>query len=203
MNTSLPTIGIAGGIGSGKSTIATFFQELGCMVSNADEHVHALLQTEDVRDQLVGWWGNAILHSDGSINRKAVSTLVFNDDSNRRQLESLLHPLVKEAQEEKFASATQETKALIIDAPLLFESGLDECCDAIVFVEVSPETRQKRVLQRRGWTTEEFNRRETAQLPLDMKQKKADYIVINEGDPENAQRQVEQILEDIRTRQLN
>jgi dephospho-CoA kinase len=202
MNTSIPTIGIAGGIGSGKSTIATFFQELGCIVSNADEHVHALLQTEDVRNELVGWWGNEILHSDGSINREAISTLVFNDDSKRLQLESLLHPLARESQEEKFANATRETKALIIDAPLLFEAGLNECCDAIVFVEVSPEIRQKRVLQRREWTIEEFNRRETAQLPLDMKQKKADYIVINEADPENAQRQVEQILEDIRTRQL-
>ena len=202
MNASPPTIGLAGGIGSGKSTIASCFEQLGCIVANADENAKKALQTEGVRSQLVDWWGSDILNHDGSINTSAVAAIVFEDNTERLRLESLLHPIAREMQQEQFSVATKETKAFIIDAPLLIEAGFDAICDAIVFVDVSTEIRQKRVKECRGWSNEELKRRETAQLPLDMKRKKADYIVVNEGNLDSVKRQVEHILEDIRTGQL-
>ena len=105
-------------------------------------------------------------------------------------------------QQEQFSEAPKETKAFIIDAPLLIEAGIDAMCDAVVFVDVSAEIRQKRIKEGRGWSNEELKRRETAQLPLDTKRKKADYIVVNEGNLDSVKQQVEQILEDIRTGQL-
>ena len=202
MTLSPPIIGLTGGIGSGKSVVASIFQDLGCIVANADENVKRALKTENVRNKLAEWWGVEILNPDGSVNTSRVAAIVFKDDAERKRLESLLHPLAREMQEEQFSAAIAETKALIIDAPLLIEAGLDKVCDATVFVDSSPEIRQNRVIESRGGSIEELKQRESAQLPLDTKRKKADYIVINEGNLDNAQRQVEQILEDIQKSKL-
>ena len=202
MNKRPPTIGLTGGIGSGKSTIASCFEQLGCIVANADENAKIALQTGEVRRQLVDWWGSDILNHDGRVNTSAVAAIIFKDETERLRLESLLHPRAREMQQEQFSEAPKETKAFIIDAPLLIEAGIDAMCDAVVFVEVSAEIRQKRIKEGRGWSNEELKRRETAQLPLDTKRKKADYIVVNEGNLDSVKQQVEQILEDIRTRQL-
>ncbi len=196
-----PTIGIVGGIGSGKSTVATALDELGCVIACADANVKKILATKEIQEELVAWWGNAVLDADGELNTKAIADLVFNNEKERGRLEQLLHPLARNMQEAAFEKADQHTKACVIDAPLLLETSLAELCDFIIFVEVSTEIRQNRVIASRGWTAEELERRESTQLPLDIKRKRADYIVTNEGDLDNVKHQVEQILEDIKTRQ--
>ena len=196
-----PTIGIVGGIGSGKSTVATALAELGCVIACADANVKKILATKEIQEELVAWWGNAVLDADGELNTKAIADLVFNNEKERGRLEQLLHPLARNMQEAAFEKADQHTKACVIDAPLLLETSLAELCDFIIFVEVSTEIRQNRVIASRGWTAEELERRESTQLPLDIKRKRADYIVTNEGDLDNVKHQVEQILEDIETRQ--
>jgi len=196
-----PTIGIVGGIGSGKSTVATALDELGCVIACADANVKKILATKEIQEELVAWWGNAVLDADGELNTKAIADLVFNNEKERGRLEQLLHPLARNMQEAAFEKADQHTKACVIDAPLLLETSLAELCDFIIFVEVSTEIRQNRVIASRGWTAEELERRESTQLPLDIKRKRADYIVTNEGDLDNVKHQVEQILEDIETRQ--
>ncbi len=196
-----PTIGIVGGIGSGKSTVATALDELGCVIACADANVKKILATKEIQEELVAWWGNAVLDADGELNTKAIADLVFNNEKERGRLEQLLHPLARNMQEAAFEKADQHTKACVIDAPLLLETSLAELCDFIIFVEVSTEIRQNRVIASRGWTAEELERRESTQLPLDIKRKRADYIVMNEGDLDNVKHQVEQILEDIKTRQ--
>ena len=79
MNKSPPTIGLTGGIGSGKSTIASCFEQLGCIVANADENAKIALQTGEVRRQLVDWWGSDILNHDGRVNTSAVAAIIFKD----------------------------------------------------------------------------------------------------------------------------
>ncbi|MBC8421585.1 dephospho-CoA kinase [bacterium] len=200
VNSTPPIIGLTGGIGSGKSTVAQIFEKLGCIVANADLNAKEALQSEAVRQQVVDWWGESILDSDGTVSTTKVAAVIFEDEEERKRLEALLHPLAYALQVEQFAQATSSTNALIIDAPLLIEAGLDSRCDAIVFVDCSPEIRLKRVEESRGWTIEDLKQRESAQLPLDTKRKKADYIVINEGDLDGLQPQVEQILEDFNER---
>ncbi len=200
MSSQPPTIGLTGGIGSGKSTVAAQFYELGCIVANADKNAKTAMQNKDVIEQLVGWWGKEILNDDGSVNHGALAAIVFNEESQRIRLESLLHPLAKKLQEEQFSMAGEGTKALVIDAPLLLETGLDKECDAIVFVDASIEIRQKRVQKDRNWSVEEINRREAVQLPLDTKRDRADYVVINEGELGRVHNQVKQILEDVYNR---
>ena len=192
-----PIIGLTGGIGSGKSAVASVFQEHGCVVANADENAKAVLRDSEVRNQLVAWWGSKVLDFDGHVDRKMLANIVFNDSSAREQLEKLVHPRARQIQEAQFKNAPQGTRALIIDAPLLIEAGLDALCEAVVFIEASREIRIERVKKTRGWTEEELTRREVAQLPLDTKRNKADYVLINEGTLDEVHNQVKQILEDM------
>ena len=197
MITSPPTIGLTGGIGSGKSAVASVFQEYGCVVANADENAKEVLRDSEVRDQLLAWWGSQVFDTDGNVDKKILANIVFNDISARKQLENLVHPRARQIQEAQFKNAPQGTRALIIDAPLLIEAGLDTLCDAVVFVEASREIRIERVQKTRGWSEEELTRREVAQLPLDTKRNKADYVLINEGTLDAVHNQVKQILEDM------
>ena len=202
MKKKLPIIGLTGGIGSGKSTIASLLKDGGCVVSDADENTSTVLKDSEVRDQLVEWWGKEVLNTDGLVNREAVSQTVFNNEIQRLKLESLIHPRVRLMQESQFSAAPSETIALVIDAPLLVETGLESLCDVIIFVEASKETRLQRVFDNRGWTSEELELREETQLPLDTKRNKADYVVINEGELDETHNQVKQILEDIPNKRL-
>lgn len=192
-------IGLAGGIGSGKSTVAQAFAELGCLVSDSDRASREALQRPDVRDRLVSWWGDRALGKDGQIDRAAVAAIVFSEESERKRLESLIHPIVRESREALLDRAARAgAPAVIVDAPLLFEAGLDRECDAVVFVHTPRNVRLERVRETRGWDEEEMNRREKVQLPLDDKRKRSDHEIVNDADPGRlvaaARRTLDQIL---------
>ncbi|MFW5653099.1 MAG: dephospho-CoA kinase, partial [Planctomycetota bacterium] len=190
-----PIIGVAGGIGSGKSAVARQLATEGCIVSNADDEVRTLLRRPDVRDELVNWWGDRILDPDGAIDRRAVADIVFNNDAERKRLEAYLHPRVSEqrrtrweaieagkadtADAETPADGSTSVVAFVIDAPLLFEAGLDHECDAVIFVHADREVRLTRVRENRGWDSAELDRREQAQWPLDLKRERADHTIVN------------------------
>ena len=196
--TTPKVIGIIGGIGSGKSTVAQMFGALGCIVADADANISLVLQQVEVQHTLREWWGDAVFTEEQVLDRSAIAGIVFADKDERKRLEALLHPLARSLQEEQFSKASSSTAGLVIDAPLLIESGLDALCDTIVFVHVPFETRLKRVTESRDWSKQDLQEREAAQLPLDKKEKKADYIVNNEGNLDAVHAQVSEILEEIR-----
>ncbi len=202
MNGSLPIIGLIGGIGSGKSTVAKVLSGFGCVVADADSNAKAVLRDSEIREQLTLWWGKTILNIDGLVDMGAVSDIVFQNDAERRKLEELIHPRVKQMQEAQFRASPQGTRGLVIDAPLLLEAGFEKDCDYLIYVETSRDIRLRRVLENRGWSKEELDRREQAQLPLDTKRDKADYVLINEGKLDEVHSQVKQILDDIDNRRL-
>lgn len=176
-------IGLAGGIGAGKSAVAEAFARAGAWVSNSDAEARAALASPAVRDTVVSWWGPGVLGTDGLPDRQKIAGVVFGDPEQRRRLEGLLHPMVHQARAEMVRRASaQGVAAVIVDAPLLFEAGVDADCDAVVFVDVPREQRLARVLASRGWTEEEFDRRERAQLPVEEKRRRSDYVLHNSGD---------------------
>lgn len=197
-----PVIGIAGGIGSGKSEVARLLSEMGCVVSHSDDDVRQVLQRPEVRDALVQWWGSSVLTATGEIDRSAVARIVFADAAQRRRLEDLVHPLVDEKRKKDWADAAAEgsVAAFVIDAPLLFEAGLDRRCDAVIFVEAPTRLRLERVRRSRGWDAGELARREKNQWPLEIKRERADHSVINDGDLAALERRVRLILDEILTR---
>jgi dephospho-CoA kinase len=191
-----PIIGITGGIGSGKSFVACLFGELGCAVIDADAQVREAYDDPHVRQTLRQWWGDAALKADGSIDRSGIARRIFNDPDERRKLEGLLHPMVHAARQRQMGILSRDprTIAFVWDTPLLFEAGLNDQCDAVVFVDAPFEVRLDRVTRGRQWDEAELLRRENLQWPLDKKRSIADYIIRNTADAGEARSQVRAVL---------
>src|SRR5262249_18926182 len=160
----------------GKSTVARILADLGCVVVNSDEAGRAALRDPKIKQSLTEWWGAGILDQAGEIDRSKVAHIVFNDPAQRRRLEQLTHPWIEHRRREQFSAASPGTPALVIDAPLLFEAGLDRLCDAVIFVDAPRESRMTRVEAARGWKASELAKREDSQMPLDQKRLRADYV---------------------------
>ncbi|HRJ49660.1 MAG: dephospho-CoA kinase [Phycisphaeraceae bacterium] len=190
-------VGVAGGIGSGKSAVAGVMRDLGCHVSDSDAEARRLLDTPEIRDELTRWWGSSILGSSGWPDRSKIAEIIFSDASERARLESLLHPLIKQARD-RLVSRVREAGGgvVVVDAPLLFESGIDRDCDAVVFVEASDDVRAGRLSSRR-WSPEHLSARQAAQLPLDQKRARSTHIIRNDGDLAHLRRSVESLLKAI------
>lgn len=193
----LPVIGLCGGIGAGKSAVAEILAELGCVVSDSDREAAEVLAEPDVVETLRSWWGDDVLDSNGRPNRAAVAGRVFGDPEERARLERLVHPRIHARRAARFASVPPDTVALVIDAPLLFEAGLDRECDAVLFVEATRESRLERVRTGRGWSESELARREAAQLPPEEKRERAGRIVRNDGDRTMLFEEVKSVLASI------
>lgn len=178
----IPVIGLAGGIGSGKSHVAREFARRGCLVVDSDAEARAALDRPEVRAVLVGWWGAGVVGADGKVDRKRVGAIVFGDPEERRRLEALVHPLVRESRARMVARARGTgAVGVIVDAPLLFEAGVDKECDAVVFVDAPTAVRLERVRAARGWDEAELSRREAAQWPAELKRAKCRFVIANEG----------------------
>lgn len=188
-------IGLAGGIGSGKSEVAKLLASMGCVVLDSDQDARQALDRPEVRDELVRWWGRVVLGADGRINRSAVADIVFKQPSERAKLEGLVHPIVR-TQRAEAKKRAGSARAVVIDAPLLFEAGVDAECDAVIFVEAPRELRLERV-RGRGWDEAELARREASQLPVEEKRRRSGHVVRNLGSREELRAQVARILEEI------
>jgi dephospho-CoA kinase len=194
-----PVIGLLGGIGSGKSFVAQIFAQLGCAVISSDDLARQAYDDPAVRQCLLDWWGPAVLRPDGSVDRRAIADRIFADSANptdRRRLESLLHPIVEHRRQQLMHKLVGNTavRAFVWDTPLLVESGLHRQCDALVFVDAPLPLRQNRVASRRGWGPQELARREKMQSPLDNKRAISQYTVVNAADAGFAREQVEDVL---------
>ncbi len=192
-------IGLAGGIGAGKSHVARVFEKLGCVVVDSDARARAVLEQDEVKQTLVKWWGESVLDEQGRISRSVVASIVFNDPEQRERLEGLIHPRLREGRERAIQSAGQSgAPAVIIDAPLLFEAGVDAECDLVIFVDAPRIVRLERVMRTRGWSEDELARRESAQLPVEEKQRRADVSVDSTEDASELEAQVLRILSQAR-----
>lgn len=195
-------IGLAGGIGSGKSQVARMLADLGCVVIDSDAAARAALEHDDVRDTLRQWWGDRVFDPSGRVDRGAVASIVFSDPEERRRLEALIHPLVKASRSEVIARAQAVgVPAVVIDAPLLFEAGVNRECDAVIFVEAPEPLRLERVRAARGWDDTELRRRESAQIPISRKREMSDHVINNTGDLASLREQVKAVLGQVLQRQ--
>ena len=179
----IPVIGIVGGIGSGKSFIARLFGELGCEVIDSDQQVSAAYDIPEVQETLRKWWGDEVLADEhGGVRRKAIAARIFQNPAERHRLESLIHPIVARLRQKQMDQALPRKirpVAFIWDTPLLFETGLNVSCDAIIFVDASEAVRMKRVEEKRGWSAEELFLREKSQWGLDKKKSMSQYTIVN------------------------
>ncbi len=175
-------LGILGGIGSGKSTIGAMFADLGAVVLDADRIAHECLTHDDVKESIRQRFGATVFDGD-AIDRAALGKRVFDSNAERRALESIVHPCVRESIERRLQQARNDPRVplVVLDVPLLLESPLNHACDARVFVDAPRDERLRRVMTTRGWDETELDRRERAQIALDAKRRAADHVIANSG----------------------
>jgi dephospho-CoA kinase len=194
----MKTIGLVGGVASGKSLVAKLLAELGAGLLDADRAGHEVLAKDpEVRKALVERWGEAMLAADGTIDRAAVASRVFGDNDKaageREFLERLLHPRIRRVLEERKAGfAVAGRPAVVLDAPLLLEAGWGPLCDIIVMVDADRDIRLARA-SARGWSEAEFSRREAAQWPVSKKRLHAHVTITNEADRDQLRAAVGQL----------
>ena len=135
------------------------------------------------------------------VSRRALADVIFADAEARRRLEGLTHPIVRARRDEMVRRATAEGRpGVVVDAPLLFEAGLDKECDVVIFVDAPREIRLERVRRTRGWTEEELDRREKSQISLDEKRQRSDEVIVNDGGMDRLESISRTILEKTRGR---
>ena len=188
-------VGVTGNVGTGKSTVANFFRELGAYVIDWDE-----LAREVTRPHLKAWkeiveyFGKGILNEDLTINRQKLADIVFSNKEKVAKLDQIIHPEVfKEDERITDEIKSLDPDALVIkDIPLLFELTRPVYVDKMVVVSASEQTQLRR-LEQKGMSREDAQRRIKFQLPLEEKIKSADFVINNDGSLEETKRQVEEI----------
>jgi dephospho-CoA kinase len=173
-------IGLTGGIASGKSTVAQRFLELSVPVIDADESARRVVAPGTTGlSQVIARFGTGVVAANGELNRKAVRTLVFADAASRRDLESLLHPLIRADMEKQAETAVGSYLILVI--PLLVEGKSDDRVDRILLVDVDEELQLKRVMMRDSCSLEQARAILASQASRSARLSVADDVLLNEG----------------------
>lgn len=177
-------IAITGPIGSGKSTVASLLRQMGFEVLDADQTVHQVLSPGGAAlEKVVQTFGKELRLGDGSLDRRALGRKVFGNPAQLKQLEDILHPLVRAdvaARKEKLVKAG--AKAAFYDVPLLFEKQMQSQFDSVLVVSAGRALREKRLHQRSGFSVEEVAERARNQVSPEMKEAGADFVIRNDGD---------------------
>jgi len=187
-------IGLTGGIVSGKSTVANMFKKLGAEIIDADIIGHNIITPhKPAWKKIIEIFGKNILKKDLFIDRKKLGYLVFNNKKLLKKLNEITHPDIEKAIIQKINnfknSKHANTKVIIIDAPLIYETGIDRLMDKIILVNLKEKEQIKRLAQRNGFTKEESLKRIKSQIPNKEKAEKADYIINNNDSLENTRKQ--------------
>jgi dephospho-CoA kinase len=195
-------IGLTGGIGSGKSTVARMFRAFGADVIDADAIVHELqAKGMPMVAELAAAFGPEILAAGGALDRKALGAIVFRDEAARQRLNDIVHPQVGAEFAKRLAAAVAaDTPLVVLDIPLLFEgrksgrgSAAARNVATTVVVWVPEPVQIERQIARDGCTREEAEQRVRAQMPLDEKRELADHVIDNSGPLEHTERQVREL----------
>jgi dephospho-CoA kinase len=187
-------VGLTGGIGSGKSTVAAMLRDLGAYLVDSDEGARAVVEPGTPGfERVVAEFGPGVV-SEGRLDRAALAELVFRDPTARDRLNAIVHPLVREWSAQRVAQAAQRGEPVVVhDIPLLFENQLEHLFDAVLLVHVPPDVQLRRLVEGRGFSEADARARIAAQMPIDDKVAGATYVVDNSGPMEATRRQIEEV----------
>ncbi|MEX2101147.1 MAG: dephospho-CoA kinase [Actinomycetota bacterium] len=194
-------VGLTGGIGSGKSTVARMLVERGAVVLDADAFSReALAPGTPGFDQVLERFGEGLRTADGSLDRVGLAAQVFSDPVRLRELESIVHPVVREAIASGAAAHRDSDAIVVIDSPLLIEMEQHDDVDLLVVVTAPDQIQVRRMVESRGFAEEDVRRRLAVQLPLEDKAEQADVVLDNGGTLHELERQVERLWRDLQVR---
>ena len=192
-------IGLTGGIGTGKSTVAKMLRALGAVIVDSDEIVRELQAPgQPMLEEIAATFGSGVLADDGSLDRAKLGDIVFRDPEARRKLNAIVHPGVGRETAARLAAAREAGAPLVVlDIPLLYEtrrggtaSRANAGADAVVVVYAPRELQISRQLERNDYGRAEAERRVDSQIPIDRKRDLADHVIDNSGSLEDTERQV-------------
>ncbi len=194
-------VGLTGGIGAGKSTVADMFSKLGAVVIRSDELARQVIEPNTPGFQKVlSRFGNQILQENGSIDRQKLAQIVFNDQNSLKDLEEIIHPLVRNKTNELIESQTQET-IVVNEVPLLLEKKMEKMFDFLVVVISSEKNRINR-LQKRGISEPEAKKRMSLQVSDEARKSSADSLITNDGNIDQLEADVAKVWQDLLERKF-
>ncbi|HKB06379.1 MAG TPA: dephospho-CoA kinase [Gemmataceae bacterium] len=192
-----PVIGLVGGIGAGKSSVANALARHGGRVVAGDPLGHEALEQQDILDRIADAFARRdILTPEGKVDRKKLGRVVFPSPVERSRLEHLVHPYIEDRIREEIdkAQADPGVKFVVLDAAVMLEAGWDDVCDKLIYVDAPRPVRLARVKDQRGWSETELTNREAVQMPAEKKKERADVVIDNGGLPEATSSQVDQLV---------
>ena len=190
------TVGLTGGIATGKSTVAKVLRQKGIAVISSDELAHQAIEPGGpAYERVIAGFGSAVLSPDGKINRRLLGEMVFKDQAARKRLEGIIHPVViKVIRQELECYSKDGVQMVVVEVPLLFEVGLEDLFDYVWVVSASYEHQLQRVLERDRLTEVEARERIAAQMSLEEKEKRADAVIKNDNALDSLEKQVSTLL---------
>ena len=187
------SLGLTGGIGSGKSTVSAMLEEVGAVVVDADRIVRELQEPgEPVFEAMVDEFGPAIVADGGSLDRQAVADIVFADEEALQRLNAIVHPAVGAAMAERLGELAGTDEIVILDIPLLVESGRNDVA-AVIVVDVDPEIAIRRLVRHRGYSEADARSRISRQASRDERLARADVVIDNSGTVDDLRLQVDRL----------
>jgi dephospho-CoA kinase len=192
-------VGLTGGIGSGKSTVAKLFADRGAVIVDADVLARAAVEPGTPGfERIAERFGAQVVTEDGEIDRQALAAIVFADEAARRDLEAIVHPEVGRGLVAAIEAHRDSDAIVVFDAPLIVEGGFGDGLDALVVVTASREEQVARLIRDRGMEAEEADARISAQSSNEEKVARADHVIVNEGSLEDLDAAVGEVWEQLR-----
>ena len=193
-------VGLTGGIATGKSYVVKRLRDAGVPVVDADVLARAAVAPGTAGlAAVLARFGPDVLTPEGELDRARLGALVFRDDAARRDLEHIIHPVVRRGIAEFFEQLPRATDVAVADIPLLYETHRERHFDRVIVVACAPETQLTRVMHRDGLSRADAERRIAAQLPLEEKVRRADYVIRTDGTHEETDAQVTRVLTSLRS----
>ncbi len=190
-------VALTGGIATGKSHVRAAFDRLGVPTIDADKLARdAVADGSPGLKAVISRFGHGVLDDTGALDRRKLGSVVFQDPVARRDLEDIIHPAVKRAIDDWFASLEDKTPHFAIaDIPLLFEAGRHREFDIVIVAECAPSTQITRVMARDGVSESDARARVAAQMPTEEKVRRADHVINTDGSFEETNRQVQRVFD--------
>ncbi|MBB6670995.1 dephospho-CoA kinase [Cohnella nanjingensis] len=187
-------IGLTGGIATGKSTVARLLVERGAALVDADRIAREIVEPGQAPlAQIAAHFGPEVLLEDGTLDRRKLGRIVFADAAKRKELEAITHPAIRAVMRERVEALERERpdRLVVADIPLLYESGLEALYEGIMVVYVPRDIQLQRLMARDGLTAEEADKRLSAQMDIEEKRRRADYVIDNRSGLDETAKQVE------------
>ncbi|MCE7793380.1 dephospho-CoA kinase [Salipaludibacillus sp. CUR1] len=193
-------LGLTGGIATGKSTVSDIFRNEGIPVIDADIAAREAVEPgEKAYQDIINHFGLSILNEDGTINREKLGRIVFNNEKERKVLNGIVHPAVRQKMKKEAECCKENGHSLVVmDIPLLIESDLFHMVDDVLVVYVPENIQLERLMERNSYSKEEALKRINAQLPIEKKRSYASYVIDNSGSREETRQQVKRLLKKFR-----